>query len=164
MVAAKTGLPIRTKPKSASKVRGDAALILARAAAKSLEGNKCLDVMILDLRNRSPITDFFVLATGTSDRQLHSAAEHVVELAESINESLYRSNLDEKRADWFVLDFVDVVVHTFMPAARRHYDLEMLWGDAPRIEWKKTAAKSDPPAKRNRAGLKQSDILPGRKR
>ncbi|MBL8746875.1 MAG: ribosome silencing factor [Phycisphaerae bacterium] len=170
MVATKTGLPTRSRPKAPTKAsaksagKRDSALLLAKAAAKSLEGNKCLDVLILDLRGRSPITDYFVLATGTSDRQLHSAAEHVVELAESMNESLYRSNLDEKRAEWIVLDFVDVVVHTLMPDARRHYDLEMLWGDAPRVAWKKEKAKPEAPAKRNRAGLKQSDILPGRPR
>jgi ribosome-associated protein len=164
MVAAKTGLPNRTnaKPTAVSRGRGDATINFAKAAAKSLEGNKCLDVIVLDLRGRSQITDFFVIASGTSDRQMHSAAEHVVELGESIKESLYRSNLDEKRANWYVLDFVDVVVHTLMPDARRHYDLEMLWGDAPRVEWKKGGAKAETTSKRNRAGLKQSDVLPGR--
>lgn len=118
---------------------------------------------MLDLRGRSQITDYFVIASGTSDRQLHSAAEHVVEEAKSAGEGLFRSNLDEKRANWIVLDFVDVVVHVFMPEARLFYDLEMLWGDSPRVEWK-GEAKEEAPAtsKRNRAGLKQSDILPGR--
>lgn len=166
MVAAKTGLPTRPKPKSAAptKGRGDATINFAKAAAKSLEESKCVDVIVLDLRGRSQITDFFVIASGTSDRQMHSAAEHVVELGESTNESLYRSNLDEKRANWYVLDFVDVVVHILMPDARRHYDLEMLWGDAPRVQWKKGGAKVETTSKRNRAGLKQSDILPGRKK
>lgn len=134
---------------------------LALDIAASLEGNKCADVLVLDLRDRSPITDYFVIASGTSDRQMHAACEHVVELAEARSESLYRSNLDAERSDWLILDFVDVVVHVLMPEARRHYDIEMLWGDAPRLR----RPALDPPkaeSKRNRAGLTDADVLPDR--
>lgn len=163
LVAAKTGLPTRTKPKGQPPDRGEQARAFACAAAASLEGNKCQDVLVLDLRGRSQITDFFVIASGSSDRQMHSAAEHVAELAEGLDEALYRSNLDESRANWIVLDFVDVVVHVFMPESRRYYDLEMLWGDAPRVEWKEgVAATPGGASKRNRAGLTNRDVLPGR--
>lgn len=154
--------PKKTPKPRAKKTDADSSLLLATTAARTLEEQKCQDVTILDLRGLSPVADYFVIGSGSSDRQLRAAADHTIESAKSLKESLYRSNLDEKKPAWLVLDFVDVVVHVFMPDARRHYDLEMLWGDAPRIEWSKARAKPEAAAKRNRAGLKQSDILPGR--
>lgn len=140
----------RRKPDPGIRARG-----LAVAAARSLQADKCQEVMVLDLRGRNEVTDYFVIASGSSDRQMHSAAEHIVELAEEMGESLYRSNLGEPRANWLILDFVDVVIHIMMPEARTYYDLEMLWGDAPRIN-----ARAKPSPGRNRAGLKPAD-LPG---
>jgi ribosome-associated protein len=161
----KTGMPDRGKAAPAGRTGREAGgLSFAQAAGRSLEGNKCQDVLVLDLRGRSQVTDFFVIASGTSDRQMHSAAEHVVEMAEGLGESLFRSNLDEAKTTWLVLDFVDVVVHVFMPEARLYYDLEMLWGDAPRVEFKRDCLEDGPAAKRNRAGLTAEDVLPGRKK
>ena len=108
----------------------------ATSAAQLLRDDKCTDILVLDLRGLSEITDFFVIASGTSDRQMRSAAMHVEELGEQQSFALHRSNLKEREATWIVLDFVDVVVHVFEPQARLYYDLEMLWGDAKRIDWR----------------------------
>jgi len=175
----RTGLPVRSgtpnidpaASRSTDPAREEVSLAFCLAAAKSLEGDKCTDVMVIDLRGRSQVTDFFVIATGTSDRQVHSSADHVADSAEHFGLSLFRSNLDEPQASWIVLDFVDVVVHVFMPEARLYYDLEMLWGEAPRVAWKdgmdlggRTKSGSPLPAvtDRNRAGLTSKDVLPRR--
>lgn len=166
-----TGLPIRPDEPAVvpgtDPVREAAALRLCLDAAKTLDANKCQDIHLLDLRGRSQVTDFFVIASGTSDRQMHSAADHVAQMAKKNRFNLYRSNLDEAGTPWVVLDFVDAVVHIFMPETRLYYDLEMLWGDAPRIDWKNGVRIEDlvgAGKERNRAGLKPGDLLPGRKR
>lgn len=105
-------------------------------AARSLAGDKCENILILDLRGLSQITDYFVIASGTSDRQMHTAADRVASLGEATGMPLYRSNLDEPRSTWLALDFVDAVVHVFMPETRLYYDIESLWGDAPIVDWR----------------------------
>ncbi|MDX2115753.1 MAG: ribosome silencing factor [Planctomycetota bacterium] len=160
------GLPVRSPAASVIPTddpqRAAQAQKFAMDAARTLEENKCTDVVVLDLRGRSPITDFLVIGSGTSDRQLHSAADHVVETAQASNMSLYRSNIDEPRSPWIILDFVDVVAHVFMPEARAYYDLEMLWGDAPRLKMGDETVEQAEAGSRNRAGLRPGEILPGR--
>lgn len=175
MVDARTGLPTRAAPAASpprdEHARHEQTKAFCLAAAKSLSDDKCQDVVVLDLRGRSQITDFFVIASGSSDRQIRSAAEHIVENAPAQGVSLWRSNLDDPKPNWIVLDFVDAVVHVFIPEARLYYDLEMLWGDAPRLQWGGPAPAEPPspdpdakPASRNRAGLTDADVLPGRPR
>lgn len=106
------------------------AIELARLA----DGHRCDDVTVMDLRGLSPVTDFFVICSGTSERQMRTAAEHMIDYGKKLGEPPYsRAGLDS--ATWILVDFVDVVVHIFTPEHRRYYDLELLWGDAPRIEW-----------------------------
>ncbi|MCA9293956.1 MAG: ribosome silencing factor [Phycisphaerales bacterium] len=104
-------------------------------AARVLHDDKCSDVLVLDLRGKSQITDFLVIGSGTSDRQMKSTGEDVAELGEQQGFPAAHHNLREHRADWRVLDLVDVIVHIFEPNTRAFYDLEMMWGDAPDIEW-----------------------------
>lgn len=106
---------------------------VARAAELALD-RKAQDVVALDLRGVSSATDFFVLATGTSDIQVRAIAEHVVEtLAKEGHRPLHVEGLD--RARWVLLDFVEFVVHVFHPQARDFYQLELLWGDAPALDF-----------------------------
>ena len=136
---------------------------MALAAARLLDDDKCEEVLVLDLRGRSQVTEFFVIASGTSQRQMRSAGLHVEELGEERGFGLFKHNLGEKDASWFVLDFVDVVVHLFEPETRLFYDIEMLWGDAPRVAWGRDGEGSGggPGDDRNRAGLRTDDVLPG---
>ncbi len=100
-----------------------------RIAELALE-RKAEEVVALDLRGISSATDYFVLATGNSDIQVRAIAEHIMEeLAKEGTRPLHAEGLD--RARWVLLDFVDVIVHVFHPAARGFYQLELLWGDAP---------------------------------
>lgn len=113
---------------------------LAILAARTADEDNCEEIALLDLRGLSPVCDFFVIATGTSDRQMRAVADHIETAARQHGERPYRtSGLTE--GQWIVLDYVDVVVHLFDPEHRRYYDLEMLWGDAPRVKWEKRARK-----------------------
>lgn len=104
--------------------------------ARLLHDDKCTDVLVLDVRKLSQVTDYIVIASGTSDRQMRSVLHHVEELGAQRGMNTFRSHTDE-RATWLLADFVDVVVHLFEPNVRAHYDLEMLWGDAPRLLWER---------------------------
>jgi len=115
---------------------------LAVAMARVCAENRCRDVAVMDLRNLSPVTDFFVVATGTSPRQMRAAAERALEAAAAIGqrpfgvEGLQTMEGDEA-ARWLLIDYVDVVVHVFAAESRAFYDLELLWGDAPRVNWQR---------------------------
>jgi ribosome-associated protein len=92
---------------------------------------------VLDVSGLSPITDFFVLATGTSARQMRSVCGDIEELGAPLgHNALSRSGMEGDH--WMCIDFVDVVVHVFNDEARQFYDLDNLWGDAKRVEWKET--------------------------
>jgi ribosome-associated protein len=101
-----------------------------RAAELSLE-RKAQDVLVLDLRGISTATDYFVIASGTSDVQVKAIAEHVVdELKKEGSRPEHLEGMTGGR--WVLLDYIDFVVHVFHPQARDFYQLENLWGDAPR--------------------------------
>jgi ribosome-associated protein len=112
-------------------------------AARLLSDDKCHDIAVLDLRGLSQVTDFIVIASGTSDRQMRSSIKNVEELGSTRAFAVFRSSSDD-RASWLLADFVDVIVHVFEPNTRAHYDLEMLWGDAPRLDWEKERPKPRP--------------------
>jgi ribosome-associated protein len=113
-----------------------AAREFAIEAARLLSDDKCEDVILLDVRNISHVTDFIVIGSGTSERQMQSVLSHVEDLGAERNFKAFRSTSDE-RSTWLLADFVDVVVHVFEPNTRAHYDLEMLWGDAEKVDWKR---------------------------
>lgn len=109
---------------------------LAIQAAKLAQDGNCEQIVVLDLRGVSPVTDYFVIATGSSDRQMRSVADDVVEHGKDVGQNVWRQ-AGLEAADWIVLDFVDVVVHLFDGEHRRYYDLEMLWGDVPHVRWRR---------------------------
>ncbi len=91
---------------------------------------KAVDGVVLDLRQLSDATDYFVVVSGTSDTHVRAIAEHVVE---DLRDRGVKAHHIEGLAGgrWVLLDFVDLVVHVFHPALREFYQLEGLWGDAP---------------------------------
>ncbi|HBO42428.1 MAG TPA: ribosome silencing factor [Planctomycetaceae bacterium] len=106
----------------------------AIAAARIAKERHCSDIVVLDLRGLSPATDYFVIATGTSERQMRTVADEVSEAGRNQGMSRFgRAGYEQGR--WILLDFVDVVVHLFDSEYRTFYDLELLWGDAEKVEY-----------------------------
>ena len=102
------------------------------AAAKLAGERHCTDIVGLDMRKVSQVTDYFLILTGTSDRQMRSVADEITDLAKKKDLPLFgRAGYEQGR--WVLLDFVDVVVHVFNNQSRKYYDLEMLWGDAKKL-------------------------------
>ena len=120
------------KPKTQEKKALDAAKAFALAAAKVAAERHCSEIVVLDLSGKSPATDFFVIATGTSDRQMRTVADEINEAAKKVHFQRFgRAGYEQAR--WILLDYVDVVIHIFDSEYRDYYDLELLWGDAERL-------------------------------
>jgi len=118
----------------------DVARKLAVEAARLAHHGNCTDVVVLDLRKISPVTDYFVIATGTSDRQMRSVADDISEHGQSVGQNVWHV-AGAETAEWILLDFVDVVVHLFDRQHREYYDLELIWGEAPKVRWRRTPAR-----------------------
>jgi ribosome-associated protein len=103
-----------------------------RAARAALE-KKAQDVVILDLRSAAAFTDFFVLASGTNQKQIVAIADAVLETLQA--DGLRPGHREGyPRQEWILLDYGSFVVHVFTPRTRTFYDLERLWGAATRLE------------------------------
>ncbi len=90
------------------------------------------DVLILDLQNLTVITDYFVIASAETTVQVRAIVQAIAEaLAEEDMIYTRREGWDE--ASWVLLDYGGVIVHVFLDEQREYYDLERLWGDAPRL-------------------------------
>ncbi len=109
---------------------------LAKRIAKILSDKKAEDILLIDVRSiLSPYAYFFVVATGTSE-------PHIRSLADEIKEEMGKKSIEVSHIEgysyghWVLIDYLDVVVHIFLPEERRYYGLEDLWGDMPmeRIE------------------------------
>lgn len=109
-------------------------------AARLLKDLHCEDIVLFDVQGLSDLTDYILIATGTSDRQIKGVAAQMTDLATERGFERFGSERDAD-STWLVLDFVDSIIHLFEPAARAHYDLEMLWGDAPKLDWRREAAE-----------------------
>jgi ribosome-associated protein len=115
------------------KKQNPKAKAFALAAAKVAAERHCTDIVVLDLRGVSPATDYFVIATGTSNRQMRSVADEISAAARERGMQRFgRAGYEQAR--WILLDYVDVVIHVFDAEYRNYYDLELLWGDAKRLK------------------------------
>lgn len=92
---------------------------------------------MIDVRGLSQVTDYLVIGSGTSERQMRSVLLHVEQEGAAAGFPAFRSHADP-RSGWLLADCVDVVVHLFEANSRAYYDLEMLWGDGKRVEWART--------------------------
>jgi len=101
-----------------------------QAVVNALEAHKASDIVVLDLRDFGTATDFFIIASGTSDTHVRALGNRVLEaLAADSVKPHHTEGLSEGR--WALLDYVDFVVHVFHPTLRAFYQLERLWGEAP---------------------------------
>lgn len=99
-------------------------------AVRTLAESRATDVVVLDLRTVSNATDYFVIASGSSDTHVRALAEHVMAACGQQGRTPHHvEGLAAGR--WVLIDFVDFVVHVFHPTLRQFYQLERLWADAP---------------------------------
>jgi ribosome-associated protein len=113
--------------------RTDPARDLAFIAARVIDETRGADIVVLDLRKVTDVFDYFVIATGSSRRQMHA-------MADEVKHTVRRELHDEPRgvegyedSHWIVMDYCDVVVHLFDAESRAYWDLENLWADAVRV-------------------------------
>lgn len=104
-------------------------------AARIARDLHCTEVVLLDLEGLSPATDYFLIATGTSDRQSRTVADEISMLAKKKFNLQCFGTAGYEKGQWILLDFVSVVIHIFDAKYRDYYNLEMLWGDAKKIDF-----------------------------
>ena len=107
---------------------------IAVTAARAAAAKQAADVTILDVHGLIVITDYFVIASGETDRQVKTIVEEVERAVRDLGEKPVRREGDAS-SRWVLLDYIDVVVHVFAQEEREYYDLERLWRDAPRLGW-----------------------------
>ena len=106
-------------------------------AARLIHDRHGEDIIVFDVREQSQVTDYLIVASGTSDRQIRSVGDEISQLAKQEYKFERFGRDEDGPSKWVVLDFVDVVIHLFEPVTRAFYDLEMMWGDSPRIQWQR---------------------------
>jgi ribosome-associated protein len=109
----------------------------ANFVAKLLEEKKAKDILILDLRKITQISDFFIICTGNSKTHIKAISEYLREKLKEKKIKIYGEE-GEKESGWILLDCGNIVIHIFQEEERKYYQLEKLWGDAKIIELSKT--------------------------
>ena len=98
------------------------------------DNKKAENILVLDVHEISSITDYFVIASGTSEPHLRAISDEITDKLREQHKVRPRAVDGTLQAGWLVLDFFDVIVHLMRTDVREHYDLEGLWGDAPRVK------------------------------
>lgn len=109
---------------------------LAKRIAAIANGKHALDIQVLDLRKLTSFTDYFVICSGNSDRQVSAIARAIHDELKKEHGLLPLGNEGVDAGHWALLDYGDVVTHVFYQEDRDHYQLEKLWFDAPRVTFK----------------------------
>jgi|ERR1051325_2334223 ribosome-associated protein len=101
------------------------------------DNKKAEEVAILDVRELSSVTDYFVIASGTSEPHLRAIVDEITDKLREEHHLRPRAIDGTLQTAWVVLDYFDVIVHVMRQDVRERYDLETLWGDAPRVRARK---------------------------
>jgi len=113
---------------------------LALLCRELADNKKAENILVLDVRKISTVTDFFVIASGSSQPHLRAIVDEIQDELRDEHEERPRAVDGSTQGGWVVLDFFDVIVHIMRGDVRERYDLEGLWGDAPTVKQK--AAKA----------------------
>ena len=106
----------------------DENLALKKIIIKTLDSNKALDIVSIDLKDKSSIADYMIVASGTSSRHIQSLSEQVLEKFKT--NGLKNCKIEGKdSAEWKLVDGIDIVVHIFNPEKRKFYELEKIWSE-----------------------------------
>ena len=94
----------------------------------TLDSNKALDIVSIDLKNKSSMADYLIIASGTSSRHIQALSEQVLEKLKA--NGVKNSKIEGKEsADWKLVDGIDLIVHIFNPEKRKFYELEKIWSE-----------------------------------
>src|ERR1051325_4041069 len=115
---------------------------LALLCREFADNKKAENIAILDLRELSSVTDYFVIASGTSEPHLRAIVDEITEKLREEYQLRPRAIDGTLHTAWIVLDFFDVILHVMRKDVRERYDLETLWGDAPRVNPRKVRAEA----------------------
>lgn len=107
---------------------------LAMLCRDLADNKKAEDLLVMDVKNISSITDYFVIASGSSEPHLRAISEEITETLKSEHGIIPSAQDSNLQTGWVVIDFFDVIVHVMRADVRKRYDLESLWGDAPQIK------------------------------
>ena len=95
---------------------------------ETLDSNKALDIISIDLKNKSSMADYMIIASGTSSRHIQSLSEQVLEKLK--NNGVKNSKIEGKESlDWKLVDGIDLIIHIFNPDKRKFYELEKIWSE-----------------------------------
>ena len=101
---------------------------LKKIILNTLDSNKALDIISIDLANKSSIADYMIIASGTSSRHIQSLSEQVLEQFK--NNGIINCKIEGKDSnDWKLIDGIDLIVHIFNPEKRKFYELEKMWSE-----------------------------------
>jgi ribosome-associated protein len=94
----------------------------------TLDSNKALDIISIDLKNKSSMADYMIIASGTSSRHIQALSEQVLEKLK--NNGVKNSKIEGKESlDWKLIDGIDLIIHIFNPDKRKFYELEKIWSE-----------------------------------
>tara|TARA_X000000368_G_scaffold182394_1_gene144032 strand:+ start:814 stop:1164 length:351 start_codon:yes stop_codon:yes gene_type:complete len=101
---------------------------LKKIVLKTLDSNKALDIVTIDLANKSSIADYMIIASGTSSRHIQALSEQVLEQFK--NNGIINCKIEgSESSDWKLIDGIDLIVHIFNPEKRKFYELEKMWSE-----------------------------------
>jgi len=112
----------------------------SQSIVDALEDKKAFDLIVMDVRGHSPVTDRFIIASGRSDRQLKALAQAVMEAAHRRGMAVHVEGMEAM--EWLLIDLGDVVVHLFLPEIRQTFQLEKLWSGQSRTDKEASASAS----------------------
>jgi ribosome-associated protein len=117
--------------KSKSKEKLDFSNQLSQAIVRGMQEKKAQDIVVLDLRRvRNAVADYFVICSGSSDKQLEAISDSIdEEVSRALRENPWHTE-GKNNKEWMLLDYINVVAHVFRKDKRQFYALEQLWGDA----------------------------------
>ncbi|HTD65513.1 MAG TPA: ribosome silencing factor [Candidatus Limnocylindria bacterium] len=114
---------------------------LALLCQKYADNKKAENMVVLDVRELSSVADYFVICSGTSAPHLRAISDEIMNKLRDEEELRPRAVDGTLKTAWIVMDYFDVIVHVMKADVREKYDLEALWGDAPRVKPRKARAK-----------------------
>lgn len=131
---------------------------IARLCAKYADEKKAENILLLDLRGLSPVTDFFVVATASSNPQLRAVRDNVVDELRDRHDQRPIISDGTYESQWLILNYPNVLVHVLSPEKREYYALEELWGDAPKLDWQDTAPVGEPVPRVKKPKVKKAAV------